>query len=478
MRFSHLTPLLVHLATLGTVAQTAMAQALSTSRIENTSAYPLVIANRSTNALPLRIISGASNMSALEISANGSTWLRGPVSLGIGIGAATHELMRIGSIAPISGRGITISLDATSTSTGLLIRDVGPSGSNDAGLVLLSQSNGTGTGIRIGGPNGSGRPTLGTGLDITGGTGIRYNALSAGNGVALDIGGTTPPRRGIEIIASGPQHAGIIARANTNGIGILGVSQSSIYESVPLAERVGVRGHAATNSGLAADTIIGVMGSVTRGGSGSTQTTSIAMMGRAESIGTNHAGTAVGVNGMATSAAPGVAVAIGGVFTADTGQFALMALGGDVLLGGVGPGLPQLFHASTFRSSITRNRTYVHHLNASGLMRVTGLAISATPNMPLPPAIPTRITIAAASVIRLEGNALGSVISGIQTDVSDRVLTLIVISGQVDLVHEHPAADPPDRIRIKNAATLHLVEDDMIQLWYDQEIQRWRCYSF
>jgi len=454
------------------------AQMLSTSRIDNASPLPLVISNRSTNALPLRIVTGASQTRALEIGQSGNTWLLGPVSIGNGIGTAPLEQMRIGSIAGQGGRGLTITLDATTTSTGLLLRDVGATGTNDAGIVVSSQSNGTGTGLRVGGPTGSGRPTLGTGVDITGGTGIRYNALTAGSGVALDIGATTPPRRGIEVVASGSQHVGVIARANTNGMGILGVSQSSTYETLPIAERVGVRGHAATNSGIAADSITGVMGSVQRGGSGGTQTFSVGVFGKGENIASSNAGTTLGIYGTASASSAGVTVAIGGGFLTDTGQIALLCVGGDVILGGVKPLLPIPFQTSTFRDMITRNRTYAHHFMSSGLTRLTGLALNPTPNMLLPPGGPTLLTIAGGTVVKMVGDVNGSTISGIRSDAADRVLTLLVTQGRVELVHEHPAADAADRIRIKNAQTLTLDVDDMIELWYDQEIQRWRCYSF
>lgn len=454
------------------------AQMLSTSRIDNASPLPLVISNRSTNALPLRIVAGMSQTRSLEIGQSGNTWLLGPVSIGTGVGTAPLELMRIGSITGQGGRGLTISLEATTTSTGLLVRDIGTTGTNDAGIVLSSQSNGTGTGVRLGGPTGSGRPSLGTGIDITGGTGIRYNALTAGSGVALDIGGTTPPRRGLEVVASGPQHVGVIARANTGGMGILGVSQSSTYETLPVGERIGVRGHAATNSVIAADSIIGVMGSVQRGGSGGTQTFSVGVFGRGENSSTANGGTMLGVYGTTTAASTGLSVAIGGGFLTDTGQIALLAVGGDVILGGVKPLLPVPFQTSTFRDMITRNRTYSHHFMSSGMTRLTGLALTPTATMNLPPAGATLLTIAGGSVIRLQGDFNGSTISGIRTDEADRVLRLIVTQGRVDLVHEHPAADAADRVRIKDGRTLTLEVDDMIELWYDQEIQRWRCFSF
>ncbi|MBU3678334.1 MAG: hypothetical protein FGM32_01840 [Candidatus Kapabacteria bacterium] len=456
----------------------ATSQTFSTSQIDNKTPNPMVISNRSSNALPLRITTGPSMTRALEIGQSGNTWLLGPLGIGNGVGTAPFEAVRIGSLAASGGRGLTITLDATSTATGLLVRDVGNSGSNDAGIVISSQSNGMGTGLRIGGPTGTGRPTLGTGIDVTGGTGIRYNALTAGNGVAIDIGGSTPPRRGMEITASGSQHIGLVARANTTGMGIIGVSQSSSYETLPFSERTGVRGHAATNSGIGADTIIGVMGTTQRGGSGSTQIVSIGVVGNAETLASGNAGTTLGIYGTATSAAAGVAVAIGGGFRTDTGQIALLTIGGDVILGGERPRLPPIFQMSTFREMPTRNRTYVHHLLSSGMSRFSGVALTPTPNIILPAAIPALVTIGAGSVIRLQADVNGSVVGGIRTDAADRLLTLVVTQGNVTLVSENPNVEAADRLRLKNGVALQLGADDMIQLWYDQEIQRWRCYSF
>ncbi|MBU3700000.1 MAG: hypothetical protein FGM33_08340 [Candidatus Kapabacteria bacterium] len=455
-----------------------MAQIVQTSGLVNTTPLPLVITNRSSNGLPFRIISGTPGISAFEIGMSGHAWLLGPVAVGSGIGTAPLETMRIGSIAPQSGRGLTITLDATTSSTGLLVRDVGPTGSTDAGIVVTSQSNGVGTGLRLGGPAASGRPTLGTGIDITGGTGLRYNALTAGSGVAIDIGGTTPPRRGIEVVAGGPQHAGIVARAFSNGMGILGVSQSGAYESLPIVERVGVRGHAASNSVLASDTLVGVMGSVQRAGGGGSQTVSIAVQGKGESSATNNAGTTIGVHGIASTQAAGIAVAVGGAFQADTGQISLMAISGDVILGGEKPLLPPAFQVSTYRDMITRNRTYVHHLFASGTTRLSSLALPSWPTIDVPPTGDFKIIVPNAMIIRLKGHVNGSPVTGLRTDMPNRLVILVVTGGVIELVDEHPLADPTERMHFKDDVNLFLEQDDMIQLWYDEEIQRWRCYSF
>ena len=454
------------------------AQIVRTSGLENTTPLPLVLVNRSTNGLPFRILCGTPGISAFEIGMPGHAWLRGPVAVGPGIGTAPLESMRIGSIAPESGRGLTISLDATTSSTGLLVSNVGPTGSTDAGIVITSQSNGIGTGLRLGGPATSGRPTLGTGIDITGGTGLRYNALTAGSGVGIDIGGTTPPRRGIEIVAGGPQHAGIIARAYSNGMGILGVSQSGAYDSLPLAERVGVRGHAASNSVLSTDTLVGVMGSVQRAGGGGSQTVSIAVQGRGESAATNNAGTTIGVHGMASTQAAGIAVAVGGAFQTDTGQIALMAIAGDVILGGEKPLLPAAFQVSTYRDMITRNTTYVHHLFASGISRLSSMALPSWPTIDVPPTGDYKIIVPNAMVLRLRGHVNGSPLIGLRTDMPNRLIMLVVTEGVIELVDEHPLADPSERMHFKDNVNLFLEQDDMIQLWYDEEIQRWRCYSF
>ncbi|MFM8770683.1 MAG: hypothetical protein ACKOE4_01470 [Candidatus Kapaibacterium sp.] len=109
---------------------------------------------------------------------------------------------------------------------------------------------------------------------------------------------------------------------------------------------------------------------------------------------------------------------------------------------------------------------------------MTGVALTAAANIMLPAAVPALITIVSGSVIRLQTDLNGSIIAGIRTDAADRLLTLVVTQGTVTLIHEHPNVDATDRIRLKNGVAMQLTTDDMIQLWYDQEIQRWRCYSF
>lgn len=207
-------------------------------------------------------------------------------------------------------------------------------------------------------------------------------------------------------------------------------------------------------------------------------TASFGVTGRSESAATNNAGTAVGVYGSATSSSSGVSVAIGGAFHADTGQISLLATTGDVILGGEKSKLPVAFQTSTFRDAVTRNRTFVHHVFASGLTRVSSLAIPASPIITVPPTGDVLIVVPNAMVIRLEGDVAGSTVIGLRSDAAGRVLTILVTGGMIDLMDEHLAAEPEDRMHFKNDANLHLEQDDMIQLWYDQEIKRWRCYSF
>jgi len=155
-----------------------------------------------------------------------------------------------------------------------------------------------------------------------------------------------------------------------------------------------------------------------------------------------------------------------------------MAISGDVILGGEKPLLPHAFQISTYRDMITRNRTYVHHLFSSGLSQISSMATAASAVIEVPPTGQALIIVPNAMVVRLKGSAAGSPIIGLRTDTGNRLLTLLVTEGVVQLIDEHPLAAPAERMHFKNDVNLFLQQDDMIQLWYDQEIQRWRCYSF
>lgn len=454
------------------------AQGFSTTRIESTADMPLLIAQRAPAGQPIRFLAGSNgSVRALEIDPAGGTWIRGPLSVGPLIGAAINERMRVGSIDAISGRGIVLSLLGTTTSTGLLVRDVGSSGSEDAGIVLQSVANGQGTGLRIGGPGSGDRPTLSTGIDITGGTGLRYNALTSGSGTAIDIGGTIPPRRGIEIVTSGPSHIGLLSIANTSGVGVIGISQSSSYTTTPSTERVGVRGHSATNSAVMADTIVGTMGSSIRGGAGGTLTTSIGTLGQSTSIANAHAGTAIGVLGRATAMAPGRAVAIGGCFITDTIDLSLVALGGDVYLGSTDAARPPQLALSTMATHDGQTRTHVYDLVSSGLVDLSVISIKDAVERVLGPGPTNDLVTDQVTVLRIDADDNVSQLTGCSGEIRGRVLMIIVTGGVLHLLHENAGSQIEHRFRCVGGNDVVLEIDETVTLWYDEEIARWRIIS-
>ncbi|MBC8124955.1 MAG: hypothetical protein H7X70_04405 [Candidatus Kapabacteria bacterium] len=436
---------------------------------------PLLIAQRAPAGQPIRFLAGDSgSVRALEIDAAGTTWIRGPLSIGQLVGANFNEQIRVGSVQPIGGKAIVVSLLGTSTSTGLLVRDIGVSGVDEAGIVLQSTSNGIGTGIRIGGPSGMLRPTLSTGIDITGGTGIRYNALTSGSGTALEIGGTIAPRRGIEIVATGTSHIGLLALANTNGAGVIGVSQSSSYTTVPSTERIGVRGHAATNSTTIGDTIIGTMGSSVRGGSGGTLTTSIGIVGQSASSGTSHAGTSVGVLGRATALAPGRAVAMGGCFISDTMNLSLCALGGDIYLGSSDEERPPQLAQSTFAGHDGRTRTHVYDLVASGIIGVSMFSLKGATRIVLGAGTVDDLPTDLVTVLRVDADVTTTTLSGCAGVMRGRTLIIVVTAGTLRLGHEHAGSQGEHRFHLSGNNDVLIDTDESVFLWYDEEIARWR----
>lgn len=455
------------------------AQGFSTTRLESAANTPLLIAQRAPAGQPIRFLAGdGGSIRALEIDAAATTWIRGPLSVGPLIGAASNERMRIGSVDPSGGKALVLSLLGTTSSTGLLITDIGASGVDDAAIVLQSTSNGIGTGIRIGGSSEGLRPTLATGIDITGGTGLRYNALTTGSGTAIEIGGTSPPRKGIDVRASGTGHIGIVASANTNGVGIIGLSQSSSYTTIPSTERVGVRGHAATNSTVSADTIIGILGSSVRGGAGGTLTTSVGMLGRCDATGTSHAGTAIGVVGTATSVAPGRAIAIGGCFGTDAEGLALVAFGGDVYLGSSDAARPIQLTQSTANIYDGLTRTYVYDLVASGHIDASTLSLKGAAEIDLGQGLINNLATGGSSILRCAADPAVSSLTGCAGGIAGRVTILVVTMGVLRLVNESVESLPENRFRLQGANDLLLQQDASVMMWYDEEIARWRILAF
>lgn len=426
--------------------------------------------------MPIRVSTGPlGQIRSLEIDSQGGTWLLGPLSIGQAVGAHSSEKVRIGSVAPSAGMGLVISMSGTQQSTGISIRDIGLTGSEHAGIVIASQANGIGTGIRIGGQQGSSRPTLQTGLDITGGLGIRYNALNAGVGTAIEIGGTNAPRRGIEVVVSGTEHVGVIGRANTNGTGIIGASQSSSSEPLIMRTRTGLMGYAASNSSASADTLVGVFGQSVRAGPGGTQTLSIGMHGRAVSRNTLHSGMSIGVLGDVHTSGAGSYCAIAGCLLGDSLSFALVALGGDVVLGGTTESLPNSIIRSPLGGVRGQSTVYMHDATLSGQARITKVC--------LPPANEQfnivgnmniiNATVGGVSRINVPNN--GAMIGGINANQqAGSVVHIVPINGPIILLHDEPTVPPNQRLLLPGQVPAELVADVVHAIWYDAADQRWR----
>ena len=426
--------------------------------------------------MPIRISTGPlGQILSLEIDSQGGTWVRGPLSVGQLVGAQHSEQVRIGSVVSPSGTGLVVSMTGTEQSTGIAVRDIGVTGSDNAGVVLSSQANGIGTGIRIGGINGSARPTLQTGIDIVGGLGLRYNALAAGVGTGIEIGGTNPPRRAIEAVASGSDHVGIVARANTNGTGIVGSSQSSSSESAIPRLRTGVMGYSASNSALAADTLVGVFGYAVRGGSGGTLTQSIGVHGKATSRSSQHAGTTVGVLGEVTTTASGQYNAIAGCFLADSVSLSIVALGGDVVLGGLPTTLPINLMTSPLGRFSTQSTTYIHNSTSSGNTTMRSMCLPPSPVVHTINGYVNVLDVTATGVQRLQVQGNGAQLGGLTCELlSGRMIYLLPINGPVYLINNDPTVEANQRFLLPNQAAYLLVPEIVHAVWYDEQEQRWR----
>lgn len=450
------------------------AQGVSTSRVESSTNAPLVIAQRAPAGMPIRILAGAGGSTrALEIDGAAGTWLRGPVSIGALTGAAPMEVMRLSTIAPTDGKGMVISLSGCTTSSGVVVSEVGMTGTEHAGLMISAAANGIGTGLRIGGPSGANRPTLATGIDITGGVGLRYNALTSGTGTAIEIGGTLPPRRGLEVVAAGSDHVGVIAHANTLGVGIIGSSRSLSYSTLGPFARIGVVGHSATNSAIGADSSTGVLGIGLRGSSSGTSTVTIGVHGIGDLRPGSSTGLAVGILGRALQNENGGGLLIGGLLRSSASGYALVA-DGDVYLGSASDARPpDLLRPSLALQSMT-STTHVYDLRVTGMQQLRALSI-------VPPN--GTINIAAAGSVVDCGNRsaqringpFGARIIGI-TPVGNGRLVQLCNTGTQDmvLVHDDPTAPVQTRIQLTRDVDGVILSSSCIWLWYDEEVDRWR----
>ncbi len=468
-------------------AVASAAQQLSTTRLELTGPAwngvtgaligtkeinPLVIATTSPSAQPIRFYVGTGGaLRAMEIGPLGSLWSRGPFSLGSATTAAPLEMMRISTISGGGGTGLTIDLQGTVASTGLRLLNVGLSGSEDAGIVAGSQANGIGTAIRIGGPAGSARPTFATGIDITGGTGLRYNALSSGDGTALQIGGSTAPRRGIEITTTGAGHIGLLSMANSAGTAVMGSSQSASYPPPTPMPGVGVVGIAASNSNASADSVTGMFATAMRGGRGGTKTTTIGLRARAASIGEDHSGTSIGLHAEAESVSPGTRSAIAGAFRAPSDQLAIAVTEGDVFLGSETTERPRSLERSTMTIN-GRSTTHLYHTMQSGSIHVVNVK-----DVVVAAGQVNDLDVGSVPIIRMQCNAGGIELTGLAGAVRGRVLTIVNTACPLTVSNESAQSLEEHRIRTAGQADLMVPIDGVITVWYDEEIERWRVVS-
>lgn len=302
--------------------------------------------------------------------------------------------LKVGSFPASSSNktGIAIDMANTSTSNGLDISNIGSTAMQ--GIRINSTSNGNGTGIRIGDAT-----TLGTGINIRGGTGIIYNALSAASGTGITIGGTTAPNNGIDASTAGAGSGGIF-QSSTTGVGAFGLSISGAYSRPALLPYTGLRGYTASNSNTASDIAYAVHGSSTRfTGAGGTSTTTYGIYGSSTGNATSTGnGLMIGSYGTASVTNIGTSGAIGGLFNAASGSnnLALAANGGgDVYLGSSDADRPSNFTSGAlslgtgnnnttrmFNSRISGTQTFVG--STSGTVGITAPATITSYSLTLP----------------------------------------------------------------------------------------------
>lgn len=302
--------------------------------------------------------------------------------------------LKVGSFPAASSNktGIAIDMANTSTSNGLDISNIGSTAMQ--GIRINSTANGSGTGIRIGDAT-----TLGTGINIRGGTGIIYNALSAASGTGITIGGTTAPNNGIDASTAGAGSGGIF-QSSTTGVGAFGLSISGAYSRPSLLPYTGLRGYTASNSNTASDIAYAVHGASTRfTGTGGTGTTTYGIFGSSTGNATSAGnGLMIGSYGTASVTNVGTSGAIGGLFNAASGSnnLALAANGGgDVYLGSSDADRPSNFTSGAlslgtgnnnttrmFNSRISGTQTFVG--STSGTVGITAPATITSYSLTLP----------------------------------------------------------------------------------------------
>jgi len=488
---------------------------------------PVVIAAANATPQPIRLYTGVSgSLLSMEIGSLGEISIPGRAGIGSGTAATPTERMRVGSITGNVLVGVTIDMRFADSTTGISIRDVGYSGSVGAGLSISSVTSGAGTGIRLGGPSGSNRPTLATGVDVTGGTGVRYNSLHAGGGVGIDVGSTMPPNRGIVATASGADHIGGLFKANMFGTGAVGISRSGGVNDPDHYPRTGVVGFAGTNSNVAADIITGVRGEVFRGGIGGTNTTSIGMDAKAVSSGSSHGGLAIGIRSSAGTSGVGKFASIAALFTADTadGNLALGIRSGNSYLGSATFDLPvgqigfseglateslsttwmydaRISGGLSLRTRANAHATILGPLDGhwkyrwpSGLpdvgfsMGVVGrsndtfqlgwIPVAASAYLQFQQGDQVLNNLGNRNVIMASSSGAGSRLGGIAVPDHPTIVYIINIANELTIVHEELGAAPEQRIRSPFGNNIIITDEGSITLWYDTIGNRWRVISY
>ncbi len=500
---------------------------LNGAYVGSSAVQPLSIVNASPIPQPLRLYTGPGGvLLGLELSGSGDVSLPLRLGVGNGIAASTSERIRIGSITGSVATGVTIDMRFADSTTGLSIRDVGESGSIGAGIAITSAANGTGVGIRIGGPTGSGRPTLLTGVDVTGGTGLRYNSLSAGGGKGIDIGSTMPPNIGIEVTTAGSGHIAGIFRANTQGLGLLGISRSGSFVDPDHRPRTGVFGYAATASNIAADVVTGVRGEALRSGTGGTNTLSIGVEAEATSIASSHGGLVVGLRARAATSGAGTTAAISALVEADTGRgrLALAVRRGDTYIGSTFHDRPA--GGWTFTEGLLDDNlstTWMYDARISGGLTLRGrTSASATilgPNsgqwkyrwpseppdvgftlgvigrqndtfqlgwMPVAASVYLQFEpgdqiinqLGNRNVVVASSSQAGSRLIGMAVPNHPVIVHFINIANQLTIVHEDIGAPAEQRLRSPFGNDIIITDEGAITFWYDVIGQRWRVISY
>jgi len=436
-----------------------------------------VRAVRSTQ--PMQFLVGASpQIVAMQLSTAGDVQLPLRLGVGSGVGAAFNERVRIAAIESTDGNGVVVDMVGTQASNGIIIQNVGLSGSDHAGIVIQSASNGSGTGLRLGGPPDAQRPTLGTGIDITGGTGIRYNALSAGTATALDIGGTVPPSRGIDVTSAGSENVAGFFRTNMLGSALVGSVQSAAYQDPTFIARVGVRGNAASNSASSADDIVGVLGTVTRGGNGGSQTQSIAVKAIANGIATAQSGLVEAMRGEVSTTAAGSFGAIAAHFIAPSmkNSFGLVISGGAGVVLGCSDDDPPPGLSTTMSNALgmgNTSTTYLHDARVTGGLSTRNFSMRGSTLPDLVAGAQHDVDIGSYSVIRVWSTAPGSMITGFTNGADGKVLLVVNRGAPLTLEHEGIGSQMMNRITSMSGENITTVNEGTILLWYDSSLQRW-----